>query len=358
MERVAIRVLIAITLFLSVSASVTVAQQQEPQDPRPAAATQKFTARDSLEPGNEPSADARACLEGLTWKPGIFSVHLEPTNKADMLVRFPSPQPRGDATNDMVAVEWHQARDLKGNKKKQKAFPVVIVHELGRNMAAGRAMAVGLSRAGFHAFMVQLPTYGKRRGQRRYGLAQMLEPMQQAIADVRRARDAISVLPAIDMSHVALQGTSLGGIIAASSGSLDKKFDSVHLLLAGGDLRDMLKNGKRDTAAVRNALERAGVTERQLRQMTSAIEPTRIAHRLRPDRTWLYSGKSDTVVPMRNAVALARSAKLSVDHHVKVNANHYTAMVYLPWVVTEIKKNIKNVSTANPSQPDARQETP
>lgn len=303
-----------------------------------------FAARDTLDISDETSLDARDCLIDLAWDPARFEVRLEEApGAADMMLRFPSAKPKGDAKNDVVAVEWYMAREPKGAKKKN-AVPVVVVHELGSNMAAGKAVAVGLSRIGLHAFMVQLPSYGERRTGRRPRAADMLKPMQQAIADVRRARDAVVVMPTVDISHVALQGTSLGGIVAATTGGLDKAFDSVHLLLAGGDLFTLIKNGKRDTARVRQDLEYSGVTDEELRRLTQPIEPTRIAHRMRPDSTWLYSGTHDTVIPMDNAMALASAAKLTKEHHKKFNANHYSGMIFLPWVVSDIGNNIKTLA--------------
>ncbi len=303
-----------------------------------------FTAKDSLDIGKEKSLDARDCLIDLAWDPKSFQVTLEEVPGApDAVLRFPSPKPNGNAKNDKVAVEWYMAREPKGQKK-NNALPVVVVHELGSNMAAGRAVAAGLSRIGFHAFMVQLPSYGDRRVRRRARPAEMLQPMQQAIADVRRARDAVLVMPTVDTSHIALQGTSLGGIIAATAGGLDKGFNSVHLVLAGGDLFTLIKTGQRDTAYVRRDLERAGVTDDELRKMTQRIEPTRVAHRLPREGTWLYSGKADTVIPMANAKALAKSAGLTEGYHQTFNANHYTGMVFLPWVVSDIAANITKMT--------------
>jgi hypothetical protein len=72
-----------------------------------------------------------------------------------------------------------------------------------------------------------------------------------------------------------------------------------------------------------------------------AIEPTRIAHRLDPRRTWIYSGTLDRVVPLQNAETLAKAAGLDEAHHVKVNADHYTAIVYFPRIVREIAEHLK-----------------
>ncbi|MDA1166512.1 MAG: acetylxylan esterase, partial [Planctomycetota bacterium] len=101
--------------------------------------------------------------------------------------------------------------------------------------------------------------------------------MRQAVADVRRARDAVAVLPMVDKSRISLQGTSLGGFVSATSGALDDGYDNVFLMLAGGELYDLIQNGKKDAAKVRERLEKAGLSGEKLRELTLTIEPTRVA---------------------------------------------------------------------------------
>ena len=170
--------------------------------------------------------------------------------------------------------------------------------------------------------------------------------MRQAIADVRRARDAVRVLPFVDGGHIALQGTSLGGFVSATSMGLDDAYDSVFLMLAGGDLYDLIQNGQRDTAKVREKLRKAGVTNEELKMMAYLIEPTRLAHRVDRSHVWLYSGKTDTVVPMKNANVLAEAIRLEKPHHILMNANHYSGIIYLPFVLGHISKQINQLATS------------
>ena len=300
----------------------------------------EFAAKDSLAPAADESEDATGCLKGLCWSPGEFSVTLEQAtnDRGDWLVRFPSSIDSGDARNDLVAIEWYQARDA--DQKLITAPAVVVVHESGSGMTVGRLFARGLQMQGLHAFMIQLPHYGERRtGKNRPDGGNLISMMKQAVADVRRARDAVAVLPFVDTSRISLQGTSLGGFVSATAGSLDDGYDNVFLMLAGGELYDLIQNGKKDAAKVRERLEKAGLKGEELRKLTMVVEPTRIAHRLNPERTWLYSGIFDTVVPPKNALALARSARLTKPHHIQMTANHYTGIVYLPFVLSHIAKH-------------------
>ncbi len=307
----------------------------------------KFRATDSLRIVPDKSADASECLDGLKWSPSTFDVECTPPEglKCDAFVRFPSPVPSGNAVNDRVALEWYLARDAEG--KPVKARAVVVVHESGRSMPVGRLIAGEFRRRGLHALMINLPNYGQRRDKQQPDREDLFTLMRQAIADVRRARDAVAVLPWIDASHIALQGTSLGGFVSATSASLDGKYDTVFILLAGGDLYDILQHGEQDTASAREDLQRAGVSDDQLRELARKIEPLRVCHRLDPQRTWLYSGIYDKVVPLKNATALAKAARLEKQHHIQMLADHYTGIVFLPSVLDEMTGHI-NANAAAP----------
>lgn len=302
----------------------------------------EFETEDSLDPAVDENEDARQCVDGLCWTPGRFTVVIESAavDRGDWLVRFPSPIASGDARNDRVAMECYLARDAK--KKVLTAPAVVVVHESGSRMTVGRLFARGLQLQGLHAFLIHLPYYGERRtGKNRPDGGNLVPMMMQAVADVRRARDAVAVLPLIDHSKISLQGTSLGGFVAATAGSLDDGYDSVFLMLAGGELYDVIQNGRNEAAKVRERLEQAGLTGEKLRALTMLVEPVRVAHRLNPDRTWLYSGAFDTVVPPKNALALAKAARLPEKHHIQMAANHYSGIVYLPFVLTHIARHAR-----------------
>lgn len=304
-------------------------------------ANQVFAARDTLCPVDETSGDARRCLEGLVWPETDFKIRCGKSVKmrGDLLIRFPSPIASGDKTNDLVAMEWYIARN--DSFKPVIAPAVVIVHESSSEMVIGRLFARGLRQLGLHTFLIHLPYYGERySGQELSAAALLISAPRQAVADVRRARDAVAVLPFIDSKHVALQGTSLGGFVSATAACLDQSYDGVFLMLAGGDLYDVIQNGKKNATKVRAELKKAGLEGEKLKAVLWTVEPKRIAHRLDPSRTWLYSGISDTVVPMENALALANPAKLDDKHHVRLNANHYSGVVYLPFVLDHIAERV------------------
>ncbi len=220
-------------------------------------ATQTYEARDTLGSLADPLADAAACLRDLAWTPAEFSVTCgtEPGAAYDFLIQFPSPLSSGDAVNDRVAMEWYAPRDEQ--KAIRTAPAVLVVHESGRSMPVGRLFARSFQAAGLHSFLIHLPYYGKRNADGRDPKPEQLFTLiRQAIADVRRARDAVAVLPHVDARHIALQGTSLGGFVVATSASLDPAFQTVFIMLAGGNLYDMFQRGQREVAEARRELRK------------------------------------------------------------------------------------------------------
>lgn len=302
---------------------------------------QTFRARDSLMIAAEGSEDARQCLAGLCWPLAEFDVRLQSAQqgKGNWLVRFPSARPSGVDVNDTVAMEWYQAQAKDGTPLHAPA--AVVVHESGSGMTVGRLMANALRAKGIHTFMIQLPYYGVRRPESGKPTGEKLgEALCQGIVDVRRAHDAVAALPYVDTSRIALQGTSLGGFVTATTAGLDDAYDHVFVLLAGGDLYKVLMEGKKDASKVREEFLKAGLREDQVKEMLNRIEPLRLAHRIDADNTWLFTGAYDDVVPPASSNRLAEKAKLDPSHHVKFLANHHSGIIFLPMLTQQMAEII------------------
>ena len=249
-----------------------------PQAETRAAEPLRFVAKDTLAPRDDKSPNAQACLDGLLWQPAPFEVTCEERERprGRNLVRFPSPVSTDDEENDLVALDWYVARDAAGEPRTAPA--VLVIHESGSDMTVGRMFAYCLHLKGIHAFMIHLPHYGERRTEQsnRDRAARLVPMVRQAVADVRRAYDAIAVLPHVASKRISIQGTSLGGFVASTAASLDGCFSEVFILLAGGDLHDVIANGQKDSAKIRDRLNAAGYTGQGLKDLLWQIEPTRL----------------------------------------------------------------------------------
>ena len=133
-----------------------------------------------------------------------------------------------------------------------------------------------------------------------------------------------------------MQGTSLGGFVTATTAGLDQSYHRVIVFLAGGDLYSVLMEGNNESAQIRDQLTQSGMSGSDVRTMLNSIEPLRIAHRIDPSRTWLFSALYDDVVPPRNAKLFADAAHLESKHHLEMQANHYSGVVFLPMVTQQM----------------------
>jgi len=312
-----------------------------------------FAAYDSLTVIPDSVPDAQQLLDELAWQPQPFEVtaqSAEATDSFDAMVSFVSPRPSSLSGDDRVVLEWYAARGK--DRKAIKAPAVMIIHSLHPQMPIGRLIARNLAEQyNVHAFMMHLPGYGQRRaddGGFNGGL--IVHRVKQGICDARRARDAIAVLPNINLENgIAIQGTSLGGFVATLAASLDSAFEPILLVLCGGDLYEMFLHGRFDTERVRRRFERHGFSGEKLRQLVWQIEPTRIAHRLNRAHTWLFSASADQVVPPANGQVLAEAIGLDPSHHIQMFGGHYTAIIHLPMVIESIAHFVlihcKNSST-------------
>ena len=308
-----------------------------------------FQARDTLAPVAADDADAQERLELLSWEPTGFPVSCEFVEGGayDALLSFPSPLPSGEAQNDQVSLEWYAVRG-EGADDEASAAPILtapailVVHESGSGMAAGRMFAKAIRNRGVHAFMIHLPYYGQRRGEKRRPSAENFHAvMRQGMTDARRARDAIAAVPEVDSGFIGIQGTSLGGFVTSITAAIDTCFDGVFIMLAGADLYDIVQSGKKDTAKLREQLAEAGFQGERLRDILEIAEPAPLAHRLDRRTRWVYAAQQDEVVRRKNARLLAEAANLDQSHRLEVPGGHYSVAVYFPFIVDHMIKQVR-----------------
>ena len=229
---------------------------------------------------------------------------------------------------------------------------VVIVHSLAPPMPLARGLASAVAGAGVDGFVVTLPGYGGRRPTlgRSPGAEAVLSGAG-GVADVRRALDAIAALPGIDGERIVLGGVSLGSFAAVSASALDGFPAATVSFLGGGSAFEGLRDGAKDSAALRDELLRLGQTMETLETRLRPVEPLALAGRLDPGRVWLATATADQVILPRNAEALARAVGgvgLAEDHWIRRPGNHYTAAFALPGVA-DLLVRLAEASAAEPA---------
>lgn len=310
-----------------------------------------YTAHDTLHITPDKNPRAQRVIDACAYKPATFKVTVTPTpgKSYDFLVTFPSAKPTGSAIRDTVYLRWYAPHDAQHHCL--TAPPVLLVHSLQPQLIVARMIARQLADDGFNAFVIEMPGYAHRIADP--GLPTGVEALlhaTQAVADVRRARDAILALPHIKGQTVTLEGTSLGGFVAATAASLDHAFKPVLLLLAGANGYDVLKHGQKDAALLARAMHDLGYRGQRLRHLLDKADPLFVAHRLNPKQTWLFSARYDTVVPRADSDALARAILLPASHRFWLSTNHYTTLFVLPGVVHQMVRIIRG-KTLHPNNP-------
>ncbi len=300
-----------------------------------------FKANDSFQVQMNLSAESQEMLSNITWLPRSFEVvSVEDDRAAEALVTFDSPRPSGNPINDRVVMEWYAARNHEG--KIIEAPAMLVLHILDGKMRVARLIARSFSFQGIHAFVMHLPYYGLRRsGKQGKDPENVLNRIQQGISDARRGRDAIASLPYVQHGSIGIQGTSLGSFVTSVAAGMDRAFDPVFMILGGADIHGILRSAMGEAQDIREALEKNGYTNEKIKRLAWKIEPSRLAHRLNPNRTWLFSAKDDQVVPAANARVLAKAAHLTPAHHIWLSGNHYTCAIHLPRLITQMVQIIK-----------------
>lgn len=300
------------------------------------ARAEAIAARDTLAPPPGRDAKTAARIHGLVYPTGAFHVERDPAPHPyfDRLVRFPSPHPAGEPALDTVTMEWRYARHG-GEPIAGGAPAVVVIHSIQPGMLVGRTVAHQLADRGRHAFVLQLPGYGSRLPDAaRWSPVRAMERGRQAVADARRARDAVAALPGIADEGVTLVGISLGGYVAATAAALEPAaWSEVYLVASGADVMTVLTHGERDAARMARRLALAGYRTNTLRLLVDDVEPTPLLHRLDPQRTHLIRPIHDRVVPPASYDALIHAAELPASNVHRWEANHYTLMLHLPRLI-------------------------
>ena len=140
------------------------------------------------------------------------------------------------------------------------------------------------------------------------------------------------------------------GSSLATVAGLDHGYDRVFILLAGGNIDDVIFHGARDAAKVLEKLHAAGVTDDQIKDLTHQIEPMRwLTASIRPP---LGSLAANTIPWCRRRIRWHWSRRLTLpaDHHIEFESDHYLGIIYLPEAIGEIKKEMAGPADAHSSK--------
>ena len=245
---------------------------------------------------------------------------------------FPSPVVSPFANNNTVHADYYRPVRDRGVR-----LPAVIVLDIlqGNALVSGM-VADTLARQGVAALALRMAYYGERRppGTDRRKIesdpALLLDAMVQTATDIGRAAAWLRSRPEIDAGRVGLCGTSLGAFAGALTAGVYGTFPRVLLVLGGGDVADVIWNG-RETARARRRLESDGWTRERLADALAPIEPLAYAARVPRGSVLMVNGSRDDVVSPANAGKLRDALGDPAIHW--YDAGHYTMAAFAPAIL-------------------------
>jgi dienelactone hydrolase len=245
---------------------------------------------------------------------------------------FPSPVVSPYACNNTVHAEYH--RPVRDTGVRLPA--VVVLDILQGNALVSGMVADTLARQGVAALALRMAYYGERRppetDRKRIESdpALLLDAMVQTATDIGRAAAWLRSRPEIDPRRVGLCGTSLGAFAGALTAGAYGTFPRVLLVMGGGDVADVIWNG-RETARARRRLEAAGWTQERLARELAPVEPLAYAARVPPGSVLMVNGRQDDVVSPANARKLRKA--LGPPAIQWYDAGHYTMAAFAPAIL-------------------------
>jgi len=259
-----------------------------------------------------PGPRESAVPERFRLEPAAFAYELSGLMDADRYavkkLTFPSPIVTPDEANNTVHAEYFEPRGFPGKRP-----ATVVLHILGSDFPLSRYYAARLADRGVAALFVKLPYYGERRPTDGPGpvpkkflsddIARTMRSMRQGVCDVRRAVRWLASRPEVDPDRLGVTGISLGGIVSSLVVSIDPEVRSGALLLAGGDLANVLWEMP-ETAPFRKAWADEGKTLADLKALTGPYDPLTYAAGMKGKRVLMIDGAVDEVIPPASARAL------------------------------------------------------
>jgi dienelactone hydrolase len=244
---------------------------------------------------------------------------------------FPSPVTSPYDVNNTLHAEYYRP----GGAGRRPA--VIVLDILAGNAVVSTMVADTLARQGVAALMVRMAYYGERRppetDRRKIESdpALLVDAMIQTAADVGRAAAWLRARPEVDPARVGLCGTSLGAFAAAlAAGVYGGTFPRVLLIMGGGDVADVIWNG-RETSKSRAKLEAAGWSQDRLARVLVPVDPLTWAARVPHGSVQMVNGTRDEVVAPANARKLQQAlGDAAIQWY---DAGHYTMAVYAPAIL-------------------------
>ena len=283
---------------------------------------------------------AETTVVSKTYNNSPFSYHIRLLSDRSgcrvYRLTYPSPVVTPVVQNNTIPANYYLPKQMQTGVK----YPAVIsLHILNGDEQLTDLVCSVLASRGIPSISFKLPYYGER------GLPKGPEALAgnpklffgavaQAGEDIRRTVDLLASRPEINPERIGITGISLGGIVAAAAAGAEPRLYRASLMLAGGDLLQIIGHARESRPLKRNDREaasaRAGRGGGEDRGGRSASFRPRPARARQQGRVLMINAGDDEVIPRPCTEKLAKALGIA-DRVVWLEGlGHYTAMAELP----------------------------
>lgn len=279
-------------------------------------------------------------------------------------LRYPSPVISDLPQNNVIPVEYYLPKSASTSAARRPA--VICLHILDGSLELVQMLASVLASHGVPAVVFPLPYYGTRgtsEGPYRILANPQLfvSVLEQAFLEVRRAVDFLASRPEVNPQQIGVAGISLGGIIAASAAEREARVYKAGLILAGGNLRQIVATA-REATPLRDFIAKLDSEQQALIWATlDQVDPLAgvqsLKERAQRGQVLMINAAEDEVIPRICSEQLAAALGISDRVVWLPNLGHYTAIAALPGILermsaffaSDLPSELQSVKSPSPT---------
>jgi len=255
-------------------------------------------------------------------------------------LRYPSPVVSELPQNNVIPVEYYLPKGIQANGPRRPA--VICLHILDGSLELVRMLASVLASHGVPAVVFQLPYYGPR-GDSDGPYRILADPqhfvsvLEQAFLEVKRAVDFLASRLEVNPQHIGVAGISLGAIIAASAAEREPRIYKAGLILAGGNLRQIVETAREAEPLRRFIADLDADQQASIWKILDTVDPLSQAdllkERAQQGRVLMINAAEDEVIPRACTEQLAAALGIADRVFWLNDLGHYTALAALPRIL-------------------------
>ena len=219
---------------------------------------------------------------------------------------------------------------------------VIVLPQRGGGCNFAQIVASYLKTNGISAYEVETPLHGSRFpsgiksiSELNLGLDDSKLMFNQAVTETR------GLIDLIQEQKIGVCGISLGAVYASIVYGTDSRVSSACLVMAGGNIADMLfESNDGFISALRKYVIANKINGHELRELLEPIEPCNYTNPDKSGNLFMINASLDKVVPDKYGRALAKAWQNPRQY--LVNSGHLSMMLKIPELLPRLLEHYKN----------------